>query len=116
MPTIRKSLTDRQRFWRDHLRRCRASGQTVAAYAAANDLSAHGLYGAQRQSPRAESKRSESLPVAVTSSSSRCFVRVATPAPVALPCRVHLPNGVLVEVGVDTAGLGAVLRSLAALP
>lgn len=113
-----KPLTDRQRYWLDHLRRCRASDMSIAAYAAAHDLSAFSLYEAQRRiagKPRKPTSALATTPTSTTSTSPR-FVRVSASAPTALPCRAHLRNGVVVELGVDGAALGAVLRDLAALP
>ncbi len=48
MSSLSKPLTERQLFWREHLRRCRAAGQSIAAYAAVNKLSRFGLYDANR--------------------------------------------------------------------
>jgi len=118
MPSTSKSLTERQCFWREHLRLCRAAGQSIAAYAAANQLSRHSLYAANRQFALAGAKGSESVALKPTSSASTSprFVRVSTPSAGPLPCRAHLRNGVVVEVGVNADELGAVLRDLAQLP
>ena len=38
------SLTEKQRHWLEHLRACEASGQGIAAYAAAHGLDARAMY------------------------------------------------------------------------
>lgn len=123
MPSSSKPLTERQRFWRKHLRCCRAADQSIAAYAAANDLSPFCLYDANRQMRLAQAKRSQPVVATpepgssvATAATAPCFVRVSAPASATLPCRAHLRNGVIVEVGINAGEFGAVLRDLAQLP
>lgn len=122
MPSSSKPLSERQRFWREHLRRCQAAGQSIAAYAAANQLSRFSLYAVSRQMRLAKATGSDTLTVrSATSSSSPSsttprFVRVSASILSPLPCRAHLRNGVIVEVGVNAGELGAVLHDLAQLP
>lgn len=103
-----KEATERQRYWMDHARRCEASGQSVAAYAADNGLPAWALYEARRRLRERALSASAAQPR---------FVRVAAGAAMStpLPCRAHLRNGVVIELGVGATELGAVLRELAAL-
>ena len=114
MPATDEPLTERQRYWREHLSRCEAAGQTVRAYAAENKLSAFALYDTRRTMKRV--RRSSSAVVKSTSASaSPRFVRVTATAPTTMPCRAHLRNGVVLEIGVAASDLGVVLRDLAAL-
>ncbi len=118
MASKNEPLTDRQQFWREHLRRCEAAGQTVRAYAFENNLSAFALYDARRTMKQSQGACIRAV-VRSPSSSSPRFVRVTAPAPAAsatLPCRAHLRNGVVVEIGVAANELGVVLRDLASLP
>ena len=105
------SLTERQRFWLMHLRVCEKSGLTMRAYAEQHGLSVSSLYEAKR-------RLRERCVVETGESKALTFVRVesarSTPPP-ARPCRVCLPNGVTVELGVDSGELGAVLQAAAAL-
>lgn len=100
-------LTERQSFWLGHLRAC--GDGSLKAYADANGLDARGLYDA-----KARLKRKGLLP-----SSPGRLVRVehasAGVAGAAL-CRVHLRNGVSVEVVCAPEHWGELLASVAALP
>ena len=91
----------RDQFWLDHLRACREQGQTLKAYAHAQGLSVSTLYGA-----RSALKRRGVLTEPACALSPRgpapaapAFVPVRIPTPGAA-FRVHLPNGVVVEVPV----------------
>ncbi|MCF6218059.1 MAG: hypothetical protein L3J94_04725 [Gammaproteobacteria bacterium] len=42
------ALTERQRYWLDHLRACAASGKSIAKYAAVHDLAAPAMYAGKR--------------------------------------------------------------------
>ena len=101
-------LTERQAFWLGHVRAC---GQgSLKAYAEAHGLDVGALYAA-----KSRLKRSGAL-------SSRRLVRVepaevqrATPMAPAY-CRVHLRNGVAVEVACAPEHWSELLASVAALP
>ena len=98
----------RDPFWLDHLRACREQGQTLKAYAHAQGLSVSTLY-----SVRSALKRRGVLTEPACTSSPRgpapTFVPVRIPPPGAF--RVHLPNGVVVEVPVhaESAACATVL-------
>ena len=95
----------RDQFWLDHLRACREQGQTLKAYARAQGLSVSSLYGA-----RSALKRRGVLTEPARASSPRGPApTVPTFVPVRIPTagaafRVHLPNGVVVEVPVHAEG------------
>jgi len=101
MPIDESTLTERQLFWLEHVRRCEASGQSVKAYAAEHDVSEISLYSYR--------KRFGGLRTA-TPRLVRAQVASAT-----LPCRVLLRNGLVVEFGVAGDELAGVLRTLSEL-
>jgi hypothetical protein len=95
--------------WHKHVCACQASGQTMVAYAKAHRLSVQAFYRAKGRLLRFGAGQ---LPppgslfqrVDVVSDSLRLS-----------SCRVHLPNGVVVELGVEEAALGRVLQAAGAL-
>ena len=97
------TLTERQRFWLEHLRACGVG--SLKAYAEANGLSVSALYEA-----KSRFKRLGLLGPAKTSR----FTRVEAAAPTL--CRVRLPNGVFVEVACEPAHWKTLLASVAAPP
>ena len=99
------SLTDRQRFWLDHLRAC-GSG-SLKAYAEKHSLELGTLYEA-----KSRLKRKGALDTTATR-----FARVQCEAPSAPPsvCRIHLCNGTVVEVACAPEHWPRLLDSVAAL-
>ena len=103
------SLTDRQRFWLEHLRAC-GSG-SLKAYAEAHGLELGALYEA-----KSRLKRKGALDAAAPR-----FARVqcdpASSPPSAPPsvCRIHLCNGTVVEVACAPEHWSRLLDSVAAL-
>ena len=102
IPTPNAQPKAREQFWLDHLRACREQGQTLQAYAHAQGLSVSTLYGA-----RSALKRCGVLTEPACASSPRgkalaapTFVPMRIPTP-GTAFRVHLPNGVVVEVPVQ---------------
>ena len=96
IPRSKARLTERQRFWLDHLRVCREQGHTLRGYAKTHGLSVSGLYTAH-STLKSHGVLSEPTPSAPT------FVPVRiTPGVGAF--RVHLPNGVVVEVPAHVEG------------
>ena len=109
----------RDPFWLDHLRACREQGQTLKAYAHAQGLSVSTLYSA-----RSALKRRGVLTEPACASSPRgptpaapAFVPVRIPTP-GTAFRVHLPNGVVVEVPAhaESAACATVLDCASRLP
>ena len=94
-----------ERLWLDHLRTVRQQGQTLKAYAHTHGLSVSALYTA-----RSTLKRRGVLIEPAASAPTLVPVRIPPPAGAAF--RVHLPNGVVVEIPahVDDARVGAVLE------
>ena len=97
-------LTDTQRYWRDHLKRCAQSKQSMAEYAKAHDLTITKLYY--------WSKRLRALGHLPAQPSSVTFTPVkmisgAEPMP---GFRVRFANGAVMEF--DSAVPGAVLEEL----
>ena len=96
--------TAREQVWLDHVRAAREQGHTLKAYAQAQGLSLSALYSAHSALKR-RGVLTETAPSAPT------FVPVRiTPAGAAF--RVHLPNGVVVEVAshAESAACAAVLE------
>lgn len=95
--------------WHEHVCACQASGQTMVAYAKAHRLSVQAFYRAKARLIRFGAgqlppPRSVFQRVEVVSDSLRLSI-----------CRVHLRNGVVVELGVEDAELGRVLHAAGAL-
>jgi len=89
---LSEARTRRQQFWLEHLEACREQGSSLKSYALAHGLSPGALYAAKSNLKRRGSWSASKLPV---------------PSPTLLPVhiargtamfRVHLPNGVVVEV------------------
>ena len=102
------ALPPELRSWREHVCAWQASGQTMVAYAKAHRLSVQAFYRAKVRLMRyGAGQRPPSRSV---------FQRVeVVSGPVRLSsCRVHLPNGVVVELGVEEAALGRVLQAAGA--
>ena len=95
--------TKRQQYWHTHLEQLAASGLSTKAYAKQRGLKLSTLYAYRK-------KLRDSKP----SVASTQFVRASVAAP-SLSCRVHLPNGVIVELGADSHALPSVFSSLASL-
>ena len=106
--TEKPALPPELRFWHEHVCAWQASDQTMVAYAKAHRLSVQAFYRAKARLMRyGAGQRPPSRSV---------FQRVeAVSGPVRLSsCRVHLPNGVVVELGVEEAALGRVLQAAGA--
>lgn len=94
--------------WLGHLRACESSGQRLADYARAHGLRVKSFYNARTHLLRRGLVQSNV--------SSPLFERArVVSAPALVNCRVHLANGVTVEVGIEASGLGEVLRAVSAL-
>ena len=103
-------LTEREAFWLGHIRACGKG--SLKAYAQSNGLDAGALYAAKSRLKRK----------GVLSPVSGRLVRVeptrdrGTAAARPAYCRVHLRNGVAVELACSPEHWGELLASAAALP
>jgi len=103
------ALTDRQRFWLEHIQACEASGQSMAEYAAAQGISAQTMYAGKKTLvekgvlPAAQPPRFQRVHVMEAAASNQW--------------RIGLPNGVSVAFAgeVDAKTLTTVLSSAASL-
>ncbi len=102
-------LTDRQRYWLEHIRACEASGKSVTAYAAEHGFHVGAMYAGKkalvRKGALPRTKRSQ-------------FQRVQTAAvTVDNKWRIRLPNGVSVDFSgtVEAESLSTVLKTVAGL-
>ena len=103
--TTLSALTERQRFWLEHLRACGTG--SLKSYAEEHGLDIGALYEA-----KSRLKRKGALDGAPTR-----FARVQcdSPGPSATVCRIHLRNGALVEVACAPEHWPTLLGSVAAL-
>ena len=108
-----QKLTERQRYWLDHLRACETAGKTMRTYASENAIDVRSLYGAKKRLVRrgvlAAEKRSGG--VAFTRA------RVVGVAPHSGDCRIQFPNGIRVtfSAAVDGGALSKILGAVASL-
>jgi len=103
------ALTERQRYWLDHVQACAASGKTIAEYAAAHGLAAQAMYAGKKLLVK-----KGVLPPTRPARFQRAHV--ARPV-VGSEWHIQLPNGVSVSFSglVDTATLTTVLNTAATL-
>jgi hypothetical protein len=103
------ALTDRQRFWLEHIQACEASGKSIAAYSAEQGIAARAMYGGKKVLVKKG--------VLATAQPAR-FQRVRVmEARVSNHWRIGLPNGVSVAFAgeVDAPSLTAILQSAASV-
>jgi hypothetical protein len=105
----RATLTDRDRYWLEHIQACETSGKRMIAYAAEHGLGVRAMYEGKRQLVK-----KGVLPRTRTSRFQRA--RVVDPV-VSSEWRIQLPNGILVAFSgtVDAGSLATVLNTVAAL-
>jgi hypothetical protein len=103
------ALTDRQRYWLEHVQSCEASGKSIAEYAAAQEFGAQAMYAG-----KSALVKKGVLPATQPSRFQRVQVMEAA---VSAQWRIGLPNGVSVAfVGeVDARALSTVLSTAALL-
>jgi len=109
MQGIVAALTERQRFWLEHIQACEASGKSIAAYAAEQGIAARAMYTGKKVLVK-----KGVLPGKQPVRFQRLQVMQAT---LAGQWRIGLPNGVSVAFAgeVDARTLTAVLSSAASL-
>ena len=102
-------LTDRQRYWLEHIQACEASGKSIAEYAAAQEFGAQAMYAG-----KSALVKKGVLPATQPPRFQRVQVMEAT---LSSQWRIGLPNGVSVAfVGeVDGQALTTILHSAASL-
>ena len=103
------ALTERQRYWLEHVQACESSGKTIAEYAAEHSLAAQAMYAGKQMLVR-KGLLPSTRPVR--------FQRAQVAEPVVgSEWRIHLPNGVSVAFSgsVDTATFTTVLNTAATL-
>ena len=88
--SIPRTKSARDQFWLNHLRALHEQGQPLSAYAQAHGLSPGSLYRARAR------LRGRAL-VNEPELTAPAFVPVRIVPPSA-PCRVHLTNGIVVEI------------------
>ena len=103
------ALTERQRYWLEHVQACEAAGKTIAEYAAEHGLAAQAMYAGKKILVR-----KGVLPPTRPARFQR--VQVAGPV-VGSEWRIQLPNGVSVAFSgsVDAATLTTILNTAATL-
>ena len=109
MQELTPVLTERQRYWLKHIQACEASGKSIAAYAAEQDIEARAMYGGKKVLVKKG--------VLATTRRAR-FQRVQViEAAISSQWRIGLPNGVSVAFAgeVDSQALTAILHSAASV-
>jgi len=110
---ISGELTSRQREWLAHLKRCKASGETIKAYANHHGLSVHAMYQAAK-----ELRRRGALPPAAHSriDDRASFVRVSPPPTGSAAWRVRFASGAVLEGAgpLSSESLAALVEALSA--
>lgn len=91
-----KSLTDKQRYWRDHVEHCEALGETMVAYAGEQSLDLKQFYNwKMRLAQLGVIPKVADPPVAFKRVSVRS-IRACS-----LGCRIDFPNGTRIVVVSD---------------
>jgi hypothetical protein len=101
-------LTDRQRYWLEHIQACEASGKSVTAYAAEHGFHVGAMYAGKKILVRKG---------VLPGTQQGRFQRVQTAVTVDNKWRIQLPNGLLVDFSgtVDAGSLSTVLTTAAHL-
>ena len=106
-------LTERQRFWLEHVRACDTAGQSTLEYAKAHGFESRAMYKARQLLVE---KGAWSIKKADRKASRFPRVQVRS-ASVDNPWQVQLPNGVTISFSgdVNAKALSVVLKTAAAL-
>jgi hypothetical protein len=109
MQKIIPTLTDRQRYWLEHVQACEASGKSMVEYAASQDIGVRDMYAGKKILVN-----KGVLPTTQPTRFQRVQVMEAT---VSNQWRIGLPNGVSVAFAgeVDSRTLTTVLNVSASL-
>ena len=103
------ALTERQRYWLEHIQACKKSGKTIVAYAAEHGFTARAMYSGKK-----ELVKKGVLAAKHPARLQRVQVMEST---VSSQWRIQLPNGVSVAFAgaVDAQTLSTVLSTAATL-
>jgi hypothetical protein len=101
-------LTDKQRYWLDHIKSCEASGQTMVAYATEQGFDLKRFYNWKMRLRRLGVLPASRGPVAFKP------VRVIASQDPGKECRIALPNGIDLQVtaGCDPRWLASIVKAL----
>ena len=103
------ALTDRQRYWLEHIQACKDSSKTIAEYAAGQGFTARAMYAGKKVLVKKG---------VLPGRRPARFQRVQVlEAPVSSQWRIGLPNGVSVAFAgeVDASSLATVLSTAASI-
>ena len=108
-----QALTERQRYWLEHLRACEAAGKTMRAYASESGVDARSLYGAKKRLVKRGVLAAEKRSGGVEFSRARVLGSAAHGS----DCRIQFPNGITVtfSAAVDGGALSRILGAVATL-
>ncbi|MBV1906231.1 MAG: hypothetical protein KUG75_09145 [Pseudomonadales bacterium] len=109
MDQVEHTLTDRQKYWLEHVKACEASGKIIADYAREHDLDLKSMYAGKRNLVQ-----KGVLPHTRTSTFQRMRTARAQSSD---DWRIQLPNGVSVGFSgtVDVRALTQVLTAAATI-
>lgn len=106
--TSKDNLSQRQRYWLNHIQQCKESGQSLRAYAKSNGLNHNSLYTAHSKLKSKGVIASKKL----SSKFQRLTVqRVSLPPTVKITC----PNGFIVEAHTEASLLQPLLQMVSAI-
>jgi len=108
-----QTLTERQRYWLEHLRTCKAAGVTMQAYASEHGIDVRSLYGAKKRLVKRGVLAAEKRSGGVEFSRARVLGGSAHGS----DCRIQFPNGITVTCSatVDCGALSRILGTVATL-
>jgi hypothetical protein len=104
------ALTEKQKYWKDHLQRCTDQGIGLAEYARQHDLDVNRLYHWKSVLARRASGVKETVKAISTPKDTDSFIRaIVKPASTS---RVVIPNGIVIEFpnGIDETVLTLLAR------
>lgn len=108
-----QSLTERQRFWLEHLRSCKEAGKTMQAYASEHGIDVRSLYGAKKRLVKRGVLAAEKRSGGVEFSRARVLGAAAHGG----DYRIQFPNGITVTFSdtLDCSALSKILGAVATL-
>lgn len=97
-----ESLTDKERFWYEHVRQANQSGQSLSEYARTHSLNIHHFYNY-----RAVLRKKGLL----DAPAAKAFVKLRAECPV-YPTVIILPNGIRLETQCPAGALAGLVKEL----